>query len=194
MSGGTRGEEQGRAKPGTKRYPGGRRARDLVSARLQPFPQSCGTASRGPHTRGQSGAAGPSACTGTGVKKTHYEWETRPTDRIRANEDPSSTTELTSPRSSTPQDTVAAAHPGSQLPCTSTAQPEVILAPPPSDLSAVFTPITSMITADALLLRAAIGLTIAWPGLAGNRHVPASAPSCVDRIPAQLRLPSLWGR
>lgn len=165
-----------------------------MSGELQPFPQSCGTASRELHTRGKSGESGPSGCIGTGVKKTHYEWGTRPTDRIRAHEDPSSTTELTFPGCSTPQDTVAAVHPGSQLPCTSTAQPEVVLAPPPSVLSAFFTPITSTITADALLLRAAIGLTIAWPGLAGNRHVPASAPSCVDRIPAQLRLPSLWER
>lgn len=129
MSGGTPREEQGRAKPGTKRYPGRRRARDLVSAGLQPFPQSCGAASRGPHTRGQSGASGPSGCIGTGVKKTHYEWGTRPTDKIRANRDPPSTTELTSPESSTPQDTVAAAHPGSQLPRSSTAQPEVVFSP-----------------------------------------------------------------
>lgn len=60
MSGGTREKEQGRAKPGTKGYPGGRRARELVFAGLQPFPQSCGTASRVPYTGGQSGTSGPS--------------------------------------------------------------------------------------------------------------------------------------
>lgn len=127
-------------------------------------------------------------------EEIHYEWGTRPTHRVRANKDSLSTTGLTFPGSSTPQDTVDAAHPGSELPRTSTAQPEVVISPAPPELSVVFAPITSTIIADAWLLRETIGLTIAWPGLAGNRHVPASAPGCVDRIPAQLGLPSLWGR
>lgn len=52
-------------------------------------------------------------------------------------------------------------------------------------------PITVKSAADASPLRAAIGPTIARPGLAGKRHVPGSAPSCVSRIPAQLGSPVL---
>ena len=53
-------------------------------------------------------------------------------------------------------------------------------------------PITNKPAADAQLPRTAIGPTVSWSGLAGKRHVPASAPSYVDRIPSQLSSLALW--
>lgn len=58
-------------------------------------------------------------------------------------------------------------------------------APPPSASAAAARPIADERAADARLFRTAIGPPGSSRGLAGKRHVPACAPSCVARIPAQ---------
>lgn len=61
-------------------------------------------------------------------------------------------------------------------------------APPPSastNRRRAARPIADERAADARLFRTAIGPPGSSRGLAGKRHVPACAPSCVARIPAQ---------
>lgn len=170
---------------------GGRRARELVSAGPRPFPRGRGPVSCTPGSRDEPGPfRGPPGRD----EEDPLPAGNGPTVGTRASEAPPSGTELTFPQELHAARRRGRAHPGAQLPLKAPPNRKWFIAPPPPASSTAFPPITGKTAVDALLLRAAIGPRDARPGLAGKRHVPGSAPSCVDRIPAQLGSPILCAR